>query len=463
VPSYRLPEPAVRHADTLTLRREVRRLCPVQHVPPLFTRLLSKATAGLILIQAHLLTAGGIPQLQIPEGVGVNIHFTRGHEQDLDLIAAAGFKFVRMDFGWASIEREKGRYDWSAYEELLANLDKRGIRALFILDYSNPLYEEKITSKNPITGGTHETIASPQHLESVKAFATWAAAAARHFKGRKVLWEIWNEPNIHFWSPEPDVKQYVTLVKVTTAAVREADPEATIFGAATSTFDWKFLEACGDAGLLESWDAVSVHPYRDYGQSPETASADYEKLRKLIEQHAPAGKARPPILSGEWGYSSHAKGVSQETQAAFAARQQLVNLFCEVPVSIWYDWKNDGTDAAEGEHNFGTVDYNLQPKPAYIALKTLTRELSGYRIESRVSLASGADWILRMRNSSGQKKLAAWTTEQPHSAEVNVGTSAGAKLSVVKSDGTELSVAVAEGNIRLELAAGPVYVTLAQQ
>jgi hypothetical protein len=26
----------------------------------------------------------------------VNIHFTRGHERDLDLIAAAGFKFIRI-------------------------------------------------------------------------------------------------------------------------------------------------------------------------------------------------------------------------------------------------------------------------------------------------------------------------------------------------------------------------------
>src|SRR5437667_10241084 len=106
--------------------------------------------------------AAEIPEPVLPAGVGVNIHFVTGHERDLDLIAAAGFKFVRMDFAWAGIETKKGVYDWSSYEELLANLDKRGVRALFILDYSHPLYEEAVTSPNPLTSRAHKTTASPQ-------------------------------------------------------------------------------------------------------------------------------------------------------------------------------------------------------------------------------------------------------------------------------------------------------------
>jgi len=106
--------------------------------------------------------AAELPEPVIPTGVGVNIHFTTGHEKDLDLIAAACFKFIRMDFAWEGIEHKKGEYDWSAYEGLLSNLDGRCIRALFILDYSNRLYEDGE--------------ASPQHPESVQAFAKWSAA-----------------------------------------------------------------------------------------------------------------------------------------------------------------------------------------------------------------------------------------------------------------------------------------------
>src|SRR3990170_1242205 len=87
--------------------------------------------------------AGGFPGLVVPEGVGGNIHFIGGHERGLGMIAAAGFLFVRMDFVWEAIERRKGEYDWSAYEELTRNLEKRGLHALYILDYSHPLYEGK--------------------------------------------------------------------------------------------------------------------------------------------------------------------------------------------------------------------------------------------------------------------------------------------------------------------------------
>src|SRR3954471_4840926 len=82
-----------------------------------------------------------LPPTVIPAGVGVNIHFVTGHQQDLDLIAAAGFKFIRMDFGWEATEPKKGEYKWKDYEELLSKLDQRDIRALFILDYSHHLYE----------------------------------------------------------------------------------------------------------------------------------------------------------------------------------------------------------------------------------------------------------------------------------------------------------------------------------
>ena len=112
-----------------------------------------------LMCMLPLLGSGGeIPEPILPAGVGVNIHFVTGHEQDLDMIAGAGFKFVRMDFAWGGIEARKGEYDWSGYEELLANLEKRGLRAILILDYSHPLYEDTATSPNPLTGESHQNL-----------------------------------------------------------------------------------------------------------------------------------------------------------------------------------------------------------------------------------------------------------------------------------------------------------------
>jgi hypothetical protein len=364
--------------------------------------------------------AAELPKAVIPQGVGVNIHFSKGHEMDLDLIAAAGFRFVRMDLTWAAIERKPGEYDWSAYDELIANLDKRNLRALFILCYSNPLYEETVTMKNKKTGKSFQSTAAPRHPESVAAFARWAAAAAKHFRGRHIIWEVWNEPNIGFWKPKPDVRQYADLLLATGKAIREADPEATLVAPASSGFPWPFFEELFKAGALEYLDAVSVHPYRDFHKSPETAAEDYEKLRALIARFAPPEKKNLPIISGEWGYSTHTKGASLETQAAFIVRQQLANLLQGVRLSIWYDWKNDGPDPNENEHNFGTVYPDLRPKPSYRAIQTMTRELDGFRIVRRVATPDANDYVLLCENTAGKRKCVAWTVAEAHDASLDL-------------------------------------------
>jgi hypothetical protein len=201
-----------------------------------------------------------------------------------------------------------------------------------------------------------------------------------------------------------------------------------------------------------------VHPYRSYRKGPETAAEDYAKVRALIEKRAPPAKKTMPIISGEWGYSTFAKtGVSLETQAAFLVRQQLGNLYGGVPISIWYDWKNDGPDHAEREQNFGTVTHDLQPKPAYLAVQTFTRELSGYRIEKRLMTTRTNDWVLLLSRGT-QHKVAAWTTGESHPATID-----GLKFRSVGSvswDGKSGDAGLAEGLLSLTLTALPQYVTL---
>ena len=122
---------------------------------------MNACLVSLLAVLPLAVSAADLPELVLPAGVGVNIHFTRGHEKDLDLIAAAGFKFIRMDFSWGGTERAKGVYNWADYDELTANLKKRGLRAYYILDYSNGLYEDTVVSINPVSGREQRDTASP--------------------------------------------------------------------------------------------------------------------------------------------------------------------------------------------------------------------------------------------------------------------------------------------------------------
>ncbi|HWF17713.1 MAG TPA: cellulase family glycosylhydrolase, partial [Verrucomicrobiae bacterium] len=270
--------------------------------------------------------------------------------------------------------------------------------------------------------------ASPQHPESIAAYATWAAAAVKHFHGRHIIWEIWNEPNGFFWKPKPDAEQYSALAVAAGKAIREADPRATLIGPALSGFQPPYMETFLKSGVLRYLDAVSVHPYRSAKKWPETAEGDYQKLREKIEQYGQTEKQKKmPIISGEWGYSTKIGDVSPETQAAYIVRQQLFNLLNGVPLSIWYDWKNDGTDPREVEHNFGTVTDELEPKPAYEAIKVMTHELEGYRIKKRLETDKN-DFVLLCSKPFAKDKIVAWTTGYVHNTTTLITKGKGTQI-----------------------------------
>jgi hypothetical protein len=226
---------------------------------------------------------------------------------------------------------------------------------------------------------------------------------------------MYNEPNIsQFWKPEKNFDDYIKLALEVGKAIKQAAPDETFVGPACSTMDFPFLEACFKGGVLEYFDAVSVHPYRP--QPPETVAADYERLKKLIAQYAPP-KKRIAIYSGEWGYSDVWKEMNPEKQSEYLARQWLTNIASGVPISIWYDWRDDGEDPNEGEHHFGTTTHDDKPKPAYLAAQKLTRELRGYQFQTR--LPSGEnDHLLLFTKNGAEGIVAAWTTGETHNLQV---------------------------------------------
>jgi len=337
----------------------------------------------------------------IPGALGVNIHFTDPKPGELAMLAAAGFRWVRMDFVWQSTENSRGTYDFSAYDRLLRELDEHHLRPLFILDYSNSLYDDG-----------H----APFSKEGKQAFANWAATAVKRYRGRGIVWEIYNEPNTGFWTPAPNTSDYVKLALETCKAIHQAAPDEQVIGPGVWGFDLPFIEECLRAGLLNYWSAVSIHPYRK--TDPETVVDDYVRLRKLIRKYAPGAKP-VPIISSEWGYSSASFNVGEEKQASLLARQILINQSQGIPLSLWYDWRDDGRNPTEIEHHFGIVfaspyaqrDPPYDAKPAYRATQTLSRFLMNCGFSERITgpQLTGDDYVLAFR-CNGSTKLALWTT-----------------------------------------------------
>jgi hypothetical protein len=396
----------------------------------------------------------------IPEGFGVNIDFTDPRPGELALLGRSGVRWVRMDLKWDETEKELGRYDFTAYDQLMKSLESERLRVLFILDYGNPLYQN---GAPPRTEATRE------------AFARWALAAAKHFGGRGALWEVYNEPNHSlFWPPKPSAQEYVDLALAVGRAFRVGVPDEKLVGPATSEIDFDFVESCFKAGLLEYWSAVSVHPYRR--SHPETAAQDYCRLRELINKYAPvktvSGSDRVdaakqiPIISSEWGYSAAWSNLSEDKQGELLARSWLTNVANGIALSIWYDWHDDGANPNEAEHHFGLVSNKYydgrepvyDPKPAYAAAKALTMFFNGYRFDSRIETSRAEDYLLGFRKGD-ELRFAAWTSSN-RSSDVVIPIAAGDYVGI-KHTGQNLGkLASDQKGLALKLTTAPIYFRL---
>src|SRR2546426_5265300 len=190
------------------------------------------------------------------------------------------------------------------------------MKALFVLDYSNLLHSDCPRCSDWLTYG-------PQSISTIKAFGDYAEAAARHFAGHGVRYEIWNEPNWPvFWMPTPDSSQYAALAKEVIARVHSGDLKALVSTGGLAGFDFEFLRGVIGSGGTQGADSIAVHPYRLSG--PESATDELAHLRSILAATFPTGR---PIWNTEWGYSSTWSGgttaAARNTQAAMVVREIL--------------------------------------------------------------------------------------------------------------------------------------------
>jgi len=326
---------------------------------------------------------------ELASRLGVNMHRLRD-DAALDLAHAAGFRFVRVDMLWANVERG-GSYRFFAYDTLLRALDARGMGALWILDYGHPDHGGK----------------TPRTPQDVAAFGRFAEAAAIHFKGRNVRYEVWNEPNIsQFWTPSPNAAEYAALLGEAVAAIHRVDPSAKVSSGGVSRMDVPFLSRALNSGLAAGLAAAGIHPYPEKG--PESIAPDLALLRDWAARTL---GARIEIWDTEWGYSSanapkeapsngHTE-AGRRRQAVLAVRELLTVWTVGFPLAVWYDLRDDGPDPANPEHNYGLLDASGNEKPALLAIRTLMEAVRGRNYAGMVQETPAGMHAIRLDGPAG--------------------------------------------------------------
>lgn len=353
--------------------------------------------------------------------VGACTH--RGKEADyLPLARQAGVMAIRDEISWGACEKEKGTIavpdHYIAYVERARSL---GMTTLNILDYANKHYDN---------GGY------PRSPEAIEGFVRYSEAVVTALKGKSTYYQVWNEWDGGCGMPNElkrtgDPESYVKLLAAVYPRIKAIDPSIVVIANSVCTGD-DFLRKTLDLGVLKHCDAVSLHTY-NYG-AERTAEAWHARMAGVDAFLREANGGKPvPLYLTEMGWPNHLAG-SGSTQDYSATSLAKLYLLARTHTYIkglwWYDFRDDGWDAAYNENNFGLVRNDLTPKAPFFALKDVARLLDGAAFAGRVDVGNPDAWVLKYTTARGTSLLAAWNARQDDDWQLTCSLPATAKREV---------------------------------
>ncbi len=276
--------------------------------------------------------------------------------EQFDRLDGGGVESVRISLDWATLQPQRdAAIDWAGADLLIERAARAGIDVLPTVTGA-PRWA--VPSVRVPGGGGSEAPgrlpASGVAASGWKALLTqaverygpsgdfWATHPAVPMRPVRT-WQIFNEPNFKFFVARPNPTEYGKLVRISSAAIKAADPAGKVVlaglfaqpkGARTPAgkhtgINWfasDFLERMYKTtpGVKSSFNGVALHPYTGNWQSLTPA---IEEVRGVLKANGDAGKglwitelgwsSGPPRSDGSNSFAKGPAGQATQLKGAF--------------------------------------------------------------------------------------------------------------------------------------------------
>jgi hypothetical protein len=287
------------------------------------------------------------------------------------LLADTGVQWIRIGVSWTFLEWNQGEINKKLLRYTDATLEE--CEKAGITPYIQLLGIPKWASRQP----EHERYwaCAPNDLEYWREHVRFVV---KRYGNRVDYWEVWNEWDWTFW--EGSIEEFVPLLRITYEELKAADPGCqVILGGLASDgvhawdikADVNALQRFYDAGGGQYYDIFSMHPYAGNLETGVYESID--KINTACEILNRNGDGDKPVWLTELGASTW-NWLSLEDQAAYVRQvYDIILLHPAVDKVFWYNFRCIGEDPKEDQHNFGLVNYNFTPRPAYKSYQAMPK------------------------------------------------------------------------------------------
>jgi hypothetical protein len=312
-------------------------------------------------------------------------------DRALDQARSLHAKVVRIEVQWSQLEPQAaGQRDpavLDAADRVVASAAKRGIKVLLMMQgtpcwASSAPADVRGTCTGPDANRNDVTRYPPSQPGG---YVSAAAFLVKRYGAKLAAFEIWNEPdqaNEKYWAGPDKVARYVALVKAAYKPLKAADRHVKVLAGSFVGVNGKWLEAMYQAGIKGHYDALSVHFY-------DLPLYGLRNTRAIQRRHHDA----KPLWLAEFGFTScYAEGgpVVKVDHVCLTRKGESQNLVDSLRTIARYSYIKAAvvyTLADESDaYQFGLVDANGRPKPAFAAVRNIFAGRGGRVTRPRLTL-----------------------------------------------------------------------------
>jgi hypothetical protein len=348
-------------------------------------------------------------------------------ERAVQMIADAGFHWIRQEFSWEDIEihgkgdfqdrrHEPYRSAWEKYDHIVDLGSQHGLEIIARL--SNP------PAWSRALGDEAGAFAPPDDLDD---YGDFVEAVVRRYQGRINCYQIWNEPNIYpEWGERPvSPEEYTELLRIGYTRIKAACPGCVVIsGALAQTIplgprdlnDFLFLQRMYDAGASDYFDVLAMQGYGLWSSPTDRRMRprvlNFSRPLYLREIMVDNGDAAKPIWITEMNWNAPPPDfpdkqfgfVTLEQQARYAveAFQRAQREWPWVGViNVWFFKRATDAEQDQAMYYFRLVEPDFTTMPVYQALREYARSdqarvlYPGVHQEDHWALAYDGPWETR--------------------------------------------------------------------
>lgn len=353
-----------------------------------------------------------------------------GYRRDLRQVKeATGFEYIRFhaifhdEVGLYDETEGKPVYNFSYVDQIYDGLLENGVRPFVELSFM----PKKLAAQESYQAFWYRPIVAPP-----KDWAKWndlISAFAQHLIDRYGIdevshwyFEVWNEPNLDFWTGDPKQSTYFQLYDETAQTLKKVNSRLRVGGPSTAQAAWVAPFVAHTVTNHVPLDFVSTHVYandtaKDVFGTDENIPRTQMVCRAAQKVHDEV-KASPrselPVIFSE--YNASYKNEPDVTDAVFMGPWLADTIRqCDGLVSNLSYWTFSDVFEEQGVvrqpfyGGYGLIAEEGLPKPAYNAFKLL-HKLG----DERISVNSAS--ALVTRRADGTIVLALWNLFLPEQA-----------------------------------------------